>query len=436
MILSMCRRCGFWCFDLLKGSPVRQAYRRIKYYDNLDCNSTQLTEYYQEAFANLRKEACDGTTYYKGMDHKPLSEFPIIDKNTIRSNQSAFLSSKYEQSKLYRMSTSGSTGTPFICYQNREKKRNVNAEIIYYSEKVGYKIGNNLSYIRTVVKQIKKSSLKQFLQNQTMINCGKLSDEGVKVLLSNLEQQAKHGAVTILGYGSTYTAIKDYIKKYNLECFDGKITGIISGSDMLFDETRTAMENFFGCKVVSRYSNEENGVIGQDEDRNNEFLINKANYIVEICDTEGNVLQEGSLGRIVVTDLYNYAMPMIRYDTGDIGAMKIVEHRGIKHQVLYNFSGRSVDVIYNTSGEALSPHMITNHLWSFPDISQFQLVQKGQKQFVLRLNVPDDYKRLDEVVEVFNSILGEDAKIEVYQVDEIPVLASGKRRYIINEWKS
>ncbi len=80
--------------------------------------------------------------------------------------------------------------------------------------------------------------------------------------------------------------------------------------------------------------------------------------------------------------------------------------------------------------------MITNNLWSFTNISQFQLIQTEEKSYKLHLNVPATFTQHEEVKRLFHTLLGEDALIDVKCVDEIPVLASGKRRYIINEWKA
>ena len=90
---------------------------------------------------------------------------------------------------------------------------------------------------------------------------------------------------------------------------------------MLFDNTRMSLEQAFHCKCVSRYANEENGFLGQDYTKNNIFIPNRANYYIEILKLDSEESAElNEVGRIVVTDLYNYAMPMIRYDTGDFGA--------------------------------------------------------------------------------------------------------------------
>ena len=435
-LMVFARNKAFWFLDYLKGNPVKKSYLEIERIDKMDYDNPYISEYQNEAWKRLKENACSTTQEYAKYKNCDFKDFPIINKHDIRSNQGRYLSCKYEKEQLFQMATSGSTGTPFICYQNSEKKKRVNAEIIYYSEKVGYRLGENLSYIRTVVKQNKKSKLKQFIQNQTLINCGHLDDVGIQSILRSINYYSRKGSVTLLAYASTYTAIKDYCERNKINKLEHyKVKGIISGSEMLFDDTRDCIGKVFGnVRIVSRYSNEENGVLGQDEGINNVFSINEADYIIEIIDDKGQPVPNGTEGRIVVTDLFNDAMPMIRYDTGDIGAIEIVEIGGRKKRCISHFSGRRIDVICDTEGKILSPHLITNHMWSFPDISQFQLIQKGKKNYLLKLNVPQNYDCIEELKKVLHLILGNDAVINIEIVDEIPVLASGKRRYIVNEY--
>ena len=436
-LLSLARNKAFWLIDAMRGSLVRQAYSDIKKIDEMDSDDPFVREYQEQAWKKLKERVCRTTKAYVKYADCGFEQFPMITKQDIRQAQDEFLSSDFKKEDLIQMSTSGSTGTPFICYQNGGKKRRVNAEIIYYSEKVGYKLGDNLSYIRTVVKQNKKSGLKQFLQNQTLIQCNSLSDSGVKRLLETVQTESKKGPVTLLGYGSTYTAMKDYFQRHRIKKLEKiRVGGVLSGSDMLFDETREVISSVFGnVQVVSRYSNEENGVLGQDEGINNVFTINEADYIVEIMDEDGNPAPDGKLGRIVVTDLFNYAMPMIRYDTGDMGAVQTFDINGRKKKCICQFSGRRVDLIFDAKGNALSPHAVTNAMWDFPDITQFQLVQTGNGVYTLKLNVDESFCREEELVKSLKRVLGEAAEVQIERVKEIPVLASGKRRYIMNEWK-
>ena len=84
---------------------------------------------------------------------------------------------------------------------------------------------------------------------------------------------------------------------------------------------KSEIEQAFKTKVFSRYSNVENGIIAQQTDKSFDYyFINSASYYVEILEMDLDVpVLKGELGRIVVTDLFNDAMPFIRYDTGDIG---------------------------------------------------------------------------------------------------------------------
>ena len=436
-LINFARQKAFWLLDSLKGKTVRKAYMEIKYIDTINSNEKFLLDYKKRMWRALQEHACKTTIFYKPYVNSKFSEFPIINKNNLKEHLEQFLSDNYVKEQLFKMSTSGSTGTPFVCYQNEYKKRRVNAEIIYYSEKAGYQLGNNLSYIRTVVKQNRKSKFQQFLQNQTLIQCEKLDDAGIEKMISQIVGISKKEPVTLLAYASTYTAIKDYADRKSYDKIENcNMNGIISGSEMLYDSTRNAMKKLFDAEVVSRYSNEENGVIGQDEGKNNVFTINEADYLVEIVDEDGNAVPDGVTGRIIITDLYNYAMPLIRYDTGDMGAVTLVAINGREKRVITNFSGRKVDVIYDTKGHLLSPHVITNQMWSFPDIRQFQFIQKGKKEYLIRLNAKIDMGRRQALVADMQHLLGEDARIMIEEVDEIPVLASGKRRYIVNEWRN
>lgn len=436
-ILPYLRNKVFWMIDTVKGSPVRNAYNDIKKIDSLDSDSSLVKEYQSKAWEKLKETACSNTVAYNKYFNCSFKEFPIITKQDIKRDQSDYLSTLYNRDELIKMSTSGSIGVPFISYQNKGKKKRVNAEVIYYTEKVGYELGKNLSYIRSIVKQNEKSKLKQFIQNQTLIDCKNFDDDGINNMLKSLKNLSKRGSITLLAYGSTYSAIKDYLERNNIETINGcNISGIISGSDMLFDETRNKLSKAFGnIQMVSRYSNEENGVIGQDEGINNVFVINEASYYVEILDEMGNRVPDGKIGKIVVTDFFNYAMPMIRYDTGDVGAIQLFNVNGRTKRCICKFSGRKVDTIFNTDGEPISPHTITNNMWEFTDIEQFQFIQKDKSKYLLKIIADPSFNRDGKLVNILQNLLGAEAVIHVERVQEIPLLASGKRRYIINDWK-
>ncbi|MHA7744963.1 hypothetical protein [Priestia aryabhattai] len=433
---TLCKSRGiaFWGLDAIKGKIVRKAYEEIKQIDQIDSRSDEVLNYQENALKKLLVHATSTTNFYKNFEAKNLSHYPVVNKSLIRDCQENFMSDKYSKNNLIKMSTSGSTGTPFICYQNKEKKKRVSAEVIYYSEKAGYSVGGNLIFLRALTEKSRKSLFHQWIQNETLIDISNLDDKYIERLLSEIKKVSSSGSM-ILAYASTYDALKDYFNRYGAsKVGESIITGIISSSEMLFDDTRKSMSNAFNCKCISRYSNQENGIIGQDDTLNNVFLLNEANYIVEILKmSEDKPVVEGEVGRIVITDLYNYAMPMIRYDTGDIGSITLLDRDGVQKKAIVNFGGRKIDVVYDSYGNRLSPHTITNNFWSFPEIQQYQFIQETNTQYTIKINVDGLFKREQELKTLLLKLLGSEADITIQRVNEIPVMASGKRKYVINK---
>lgn len=159
---------------------------------------------------------------------------------------------------------------------------------------------------------------------------------------------------------------------------------------------------------------------------------------MEILDIEKDVpVEDGVVGRIVVTDLYNKAMPIIRYDTGDLGAISHHSRCGEKGKVLTSVEGRRIDCIYSTTGNMLSPITVINTMWEFKDILQYQFIQHNTKEYEIKINCHSAiYDREEYLVRALKDIVGQDALINVSYVKEIPMLASGKRKCVINMIKN
>jgi phenylacetate-CoA ligase len=145
----------------------------------------------------------------------------------------------------------------------------------------------------------------------------------------------------------------------------------------------------------------------------------------------------GETGRIVVTDLFNYAMPLIRYDTGDMAVLSEQSVCGASGLVFTKVEGRRVDFIYDTTGNLLSPHVITNTMWKYAEVvKQFQFVQMAQNGYRINLNCGNNkFGQIDTLLSDLKSFVGKDANIEIVFVDDIPALASGKRKKIVNNYK-
>lgn len=97
--------------------------------------------------------------------------------------------------------------------------------------------------------------------------------------------------------------------------------------------------------------------------------------------------------------------------------------------------GRKFDLTFATDGTPIYPLAYGRIIKNFSCVSQWQFVQKAEKEYQLRLILNrKDTKSIKEMKDEIQSILGKDAKVEIVFVDDIPVLSSGKRKPVVNEY--
>lgn len=410
------RNSAFWILDFFKGSGVRKAYKDIKAnYNNYNKNNED------EKISKLLYHVTKTTNFYSNYENKDIIEFPIVDKNIIKSNFNNIVSNKYKVEKLHKMSTSGSTGNPFVVYQNKEKRRRVIAEIMFFNDIVGYYFGEKQIYCRVWNEKNRKNKFIKFIQNIETYDISNLCDENINNLYKLLE---KKKIKNILSYSSTL----DVVSNLNVDTSNLKVKSIVSGAATLSLSTRKKLKKIFNCNIVSRYSNQKNGILAQDTDRDYKFVLNTANYYYEFLKMDSNEpALEGEISRLIITDLYNYAEPMIRYDTGDTCIFKIENNK----KVITEIYGRKIDLIYNVKGEIMSPHVITKIMASYIKIEEFQFIQKANNKY--QLNLKCKHKINDNLLrEEVGNVLGNNIELKIEYVKEIPKLQSGKRKYIEN----
>jgi phenylacetate-CoA ligase len=430
-VLDKIRNIAFWSNDLLKGSEVRKNFIDIKNIvenPNADTNKRILKLRLEKILEHVSKNV----TYYENTNvlQSNIHTFPVVNKNIIRDRIDDFVSKGFDKNGLHRVVTSGSTGTPFSVYHDAMKKKRNRADTIYFGSLAGFEIGIQLHYLKIWTAVNRKNKLQAWAENIIPIDVTQLSDENIEKLLVNFAKNNNPKA--FLGYASALESICQFIEKTNFTVRISKVKSIIAMSEGLSDYAKLALHKYFGVYPVSRYSNVENGIIAQQlPDGSNTFLVNWASYFVEILDMESdNVLDIGNPGRIVITDYFNYAMPMIRYDTGDIGTLNWDESK--KKLLLTNVGGRKMDLVFNTKGNLVSSFTITNNMWLYPEIKQYQFIQLEKTKYLFKLNLDGKFEREELLISEFKNYFGQDAQIMVEYVDEIPLLNSGKRKKVMN----
>lgn len=438
-INALYRRTVFWVKDFFNGSPIRKPYNEIKFLSTSSFHDGENLRH--EKLKSLLLYASQNTQFYSGIDSASLADFPVMNKASLLENYDLIKVQEDkipgQVGKLHIQSTSGSTGTPFAIPQDTRKRQRRIAELKYFGAAVGFKTHEKLIHLRTWNRWQNKTSKQIKSENIVPFDISSMSQERLSEL-TDLMGTSK--AVCLRGYASSFDLLAEYVKANGGEFPSLKI--IIAGSESLHDDVRRKVKKYLKCEIISQYANEECGILAQEQPPtlpcDNIMYLNHAGYVFEMLKPDSDQPAEyGELARIVVTDLHNYAFPIIRYDTGDVGIMCPPDERSNGYPVLGKLYGRRFDVCYNTKGEPFFPMTVGRVLKHYEQIRQWQFVQTGQKEYVLKITPAKGAgeSEFDDALIVLREVLGEDAVLSVQIVDEIPVLSSGKRKPVLNEWK-
>lgn len=434
-------RSKFWIKDYFKGSPIGKPYREIKFLSEHSAEEGRpLREKKLQELLSYARTHCK---FYEKISTNDLSSFPVMNKSLYLENYDLIRipSEKipYQTGKVHIQTTSGSTGTPFAVPQDTRKRERRIAELKYFGKIVGFKSHETLIHLRTWNKWQTKSPKQIKSENIIPFDISQMDSNRMKDLC-NLIIEKK--ALCLRGYASSFDLLSKYVEQHPTTFPSLKIC--IAGSEALQEDVRAAVKRNLHCEIISQYANEECGIMAQEriptQDKDNVMYLNYASYFFELLKLDKDEPAEyGELGRIVVTDLHNYAFPIIRYDNGDVGIMSAPNEYSNGYPILQKLYGRRLDVCTTTENKPFSPMTIGRILKHYDKIYQWQFIQESQTEYRLRIVTHNDIdlsSYLSSAIFELKKILGNKAVISIEKVNEIPVLASGKRKAVVNELKT
>jgi phenylacetate-CoA ligase len=410
---------AFWMLDALKGGHVKDHYRDIE-------SIIQKNDTYEILYGILNY-AVNKTEYYRTLKWNTLIDFPIVNKNIIKNNSIAFRSSDYPSiDSLHVVYTGGSSGVPFMAVQDANKRNRTVADLINCQNSLGWHLGEKYVFIRGWSQNYQRSRLKNFCQNVIPIDSRSFDDDEINKLIRVIEKNKK---LVIIGYASALAEFADYIIKHRIDTSHFSVKLVVSNSDMLSNHAKTALGDIFRCPIVNRYDNEEHGLLAHTNGHDDIFAVNTASYIVEILKIDKDVsADKGETGRIVVTDLFNRALPFIRYDTGDLAKSDDEDRHNI--HTIYSLEGRVADSIYSAKGTPVSAATICGTLETLYNIHKYQLIQTNTNEYTLKVVCDADEYSAEMLSERLKDCLCEDAEISVEYLSDIPKEANGKYKTI------
>lgn len=423
------RRNLFWINDgIYNKSLIKKQYDELMHTFKEENNQSNV---WLKRRKNLVDHAVKTTKFYSAFERKAFEEFPIINKRICLENYNDFISEIYKEKKLHRMSTNGSSGTPFTILQDIRKRSRVIAELKAFMSIRGLKPNQRMIYLDAMSARNKeKTYYEQWKENIWRIDISNLGKKNVEDVIMFMQ---KHPSKLVLGYPSTMEWLANYSEN-DERIKNIKIRTVITAGEALHSETRRKAKITFGdqCDILSRYSNQEMGILGQEKKEYGSYLLNHSSYYFECLKLdEDKPAKEGEMGRIVITDLYNYAFPLIRYDTEDTGIMEKDLNVSI-YPVLKVVYGKKKDILFDCKKEPVIPDVIDEMFYGKKNIKQWKLIQEDYTKIKLIVCCNNEGKRdLESICNNLKKHFGAMTQISVDYVKYIPDEKGGKYRYIV-----
>jgi phenylacetate-CoA ligase len=279
-----------------------------------------------------------------------------------------------------------------------------------------------------------KKILLNMLTNEVYVNAFMMTPTRMREVLRLLNSRPPK---LIIAYVQCIYELAQFAERENIRVIPQ--TAVMTSAGTLHAFMREKIERVFQCKAFNRYGSREVGdIAGECTGHAGLHVFPWGNY-VEIVDDEANIVPNGTEGNILVTNLLNFAMPLIRYFIGDRGILSPSDQCscGRQGQILEKISGRNVDLFMKKDGSLVDGEYFTHLLYYRDWVQKFQIVQKDYStiQFKIVLNGVEcpEKAELDEIIKKTKLVMDQDCTISFEFLNDIMPAKSGKYRYTISE---
>lgn len=395
----------------------------------LVCHAYENTVYYRDLFDNLGLKSDD---IQKKED---LVKLPILTKAIIKENYDKFKAKDINKFVPRERATSGSTGNAFHYILDKETHSWVHGYLLLSWNVAGFEFGDKVMTIGG--GYIKHSSLKKrviaYLRNSVDLSSFDYDEKKLKESISTVN---KVKPSIIYGYSSAMAFIAKFAIENNIKIFSPK--AIVTTSENLLPHNKERIEKAFGCKVFDQYGVPECGVYTYECDRHEGYHLCMTKGILEVVNDNGEQLLKEK-GKIISTDLDNYAFPLIRYETGDVGEESgRLCSCGRGFVLLDSIDGRTREFITTKDNKKVHGAIFSYLVRDNPWINQFQVYQKEAGKIEVRIVCNEEIDKVKEssVSKFINKQCGDTIDTVVIKVDDIPLSANEKRHFVVSEIKN
>ena len=436
----------FPSYHMFKNTKLIERIKELEY--NQWKNKKELDELQITKLKRLLAHSYENVPYYRkkfsetGVSIKNLhrqeyfQRIPLLTKKDINEKRKLFISVKSKKTNLIQNSTSGSTGEALLFYYDIKSWAYRSAVVIRNQKAIGINHGDKTARLWGAPMDLKKAAafrgiLHSWLNNILFLSSYKLTDSNINVYIKKLN---KFKPKLLISYPGPLTILSQHIIKNNTKI--ESIKAIISSAETLFEWQREIIEKAFRCPVYNRYGCREFGDIAHECARREGLHVNSDRVYIEILGENLETVEDCETGEIVITDLDNYVMPLIRYRIGDVSSLKNDTCScGRSLPLLKKVEGRTLDIVKTPNGNRLGGTFWTLLFRSQPGIKTFRVIQETldgitveyvKDPTVININLEYYTKKIKKEC-------GKNFIINFKNVIRIPNTISGKTRFVISK---
>lgn len=427
----------YFSVSKLAGRDVKSALDELMLSEQL--TRAELDALQWQRLENIIRTAYDNTPFYrKRFDEigvspddiqcpADLRKIPPTNRDELRTNYASFVNKEY-RGRTVKYGSSGSTGQPVILSQSTDALASFFAAKLrghaWHGLPPGVREGKVWgSPMRGMRKWL--MPLRNLATNRTLLSAFHATEEDmINVYRRMVGTKVRY----IYGYSSSIYDFSKVLASRDVDSSELRPEVIITTSDVLLDDQKAFLMDYWCCPVIREYGAGETGIIGFECPEGKMHLTSENVYVEAMADRE-------RAGEILVTPLINHAMPLLRYRLNDIAQLSYDTCPcGRSSPLIDNIQGRDSDILRMPDGRHLHSVALCYVNWALTDSGQdvlyFQLRQEALASFSL-LVVPGPSGKTDPFINGVKQLLG-DVTCRAIVVDKIPKTSSGKIRYTVS----
>lgn len=383
--------------------------------------------YYHEMFRNLGFNPADVGSV------EDLRRLPFLTKALIRTHTDALQSDKAQG--LARFNTGGSSGEPLVFFIGRERVSHDVAAKWRATRWWGVDIGDPEMVVWgspiELGAQDRVRQMRDRVLRTELLPAFEMSEDKLDGFVAAIRRRKPR---MLFGYPSALTLIAKHCERRGVVMHDLGVRVAFVTSERLYPDQRDTIGRVFNCRVANGYGGRDAGFIAH-ECPDGGMHITAEDIVLELVDRDGDPVETGHAGEIVVTHLATGDYPFIRYRTGDVAVLDdrpCACGRGLP--MLREIQGRTTDFVVAADGTVMHGLALIYILRDLPGIEAFKVVQDSLESTRVLIvpgpDLPPDAHRI--IVDGFKRRLGQSVSIQIESVNRIPAEQSGKFRYIVS----